>query len=153
MLFLRISILLMVKCLLLIQVSNRNIIESYNLTKRPALVSEEEKRRANRDARASAEFKDGVLDIVGPVLINELPLGIIGIQVDLQPLFVNVVQRSIIAVLFLLAAFIIAHFLAKRLQLLIAAPIASLIQVMTKVSSEGNYSHRESVWLRMNSVH
>ncbi|MFZ1546511.1 MAG: CHASE sensor domain-containing protein, partial [Candidatus Nitrotoga sp.] len=49
--------------------------------KATSLGFKEEKRRAYQDARASAEFKDGVLDIVGPVLINELPLGIIGIQV------------------------------------------------------------------------
>ncbi len=95
-----------------------------------------------KDTKTSVEFKGNSLEIVAPILMDGHSLGAIDIRVDLHPLLASVMKRSAVAVLFLLMAFVVAYILAKRLQLHITVPIANLSEAMTKVSSQGDYSHR-----------
>jgi len=89
-----------------------------------------------------ANFEDGILDVKGPIAMDDEVLGVIVIQVDLQPLRESVLRQGVIAAVFLLLALVLVYFLARHIQKIITLPIDNLSRAMKKVSALGDYDHR-----------
>jgi signal transduction histidine kinase/CheY-like chemotaxis protein len=103
---------------------------------------QEAKWLATFDSKSTVDFGENFLNITGPILLSGELVGAIHFQVDLQPLFASVRQKGFLSIGFLFFAFVIAYFLAKRLQQQITVPIATLSEAMTKVTELGDYSYR-----------
>jgi len=101
-----------------------------------------ERIRVLAESKSITEFKTDFLDVIGPILIDDRALGIIDIQVDLQPLKANVLKQSGITLIFLAIAIILAYLMANILQRWISVPIKKLSEAMSRVSHQGDYSHR-----------
>jgi signal transduction histidine kinase/ActR/RegA family two-component response regulator len=87
-------------------------------------------------------FDNGVLDIKGPIVLDDEVLGVINIQTDLQPLRESTLKVAAIAGMFLLLALIFVYWFAGYLQQIITEPIDNLLKAMKEVSTRGDYDHR-----------
>ncbi len=87
-------------------------------------------------------FENGVLDVKGPIILDDEVLGVINIQTDLQPLRESILKLAAIAGIFLLLALIFVSWFAGYLQKIITEPIDNLLKAMKEVSTRGEYDHR-----------
>ena len=87
-------------------------------------------------------FDNGVLNIKGPIILDDEVLGIINIQTDLRPLRESTLKLAAIAGMFLLLALIFVYWFAGYLQKIITEPIDNLLKAMKEVSTRGDYDHR-----------
>ncbi len=90
---------------------------------------------------AAREFQDFFL-VVKPIEINERPLGLLYLHMDLTDLFGSVRQQALISMAVFLLAMLLAALLAHKLQRLISTPIARLATAMQQVSDVRNYDVR-----------
>jgi signal transduction histidine kinase/CheY-like chemotaxis protein len=87
-------------------------------------------------------FDNGVLNIKGPIILDDEVLGVINIQTDLRPLRESILKLAAIAGMFLLLALIFVYWFAGYLQKIITEPIDNLLKAMKEVSTRGDYDHR-----------
>jgi two-component system, sensor histidine kinase len=87
-------------------------------------------------------FDNSVLDIKGPIILDDEILGVLNIQTDLQPLRQSILSLAAIAGMFLLLALTFIYWFAGQLQKIITEPIDNLLTAMKEVSTSGGYDHR-----------
>ena len=87
-------------------------------------------------------FDNGVLDIKGPIILDDEILGVINIQSDLQPLRQSILSLAAIAGMFLLLALAFVYWFAGQLQQIITEPIDNLLKAMKEVSTSADYDRR-----------
>ena len=95
-----------------------------------------------RGGEPVVNFGNGVLDIKGPITLDDEVLGVINTQTDLQPLRESILELAIMAVIFLSLALIFVYWFAGYLKKIITEPIDNLLKAMKEVSTSGDYNHR-----------
>ena len=95
-----------------------------------------------RGGEPVVNFGNGVLDIKGPITLDDEVLGVINTQTDLQPLRESILELAIMAGIFLSLALIFVYWFAGYLKKIITEPIDNLLKAMKEVSTSGDYNHR-----------
>jgi len=90
----------------------------------------------------SFAFHDDYLEVQQGIMANQKPQGVIDLVLDLSGLDQVIRRQVLLALLVLLAAFVIAYLLAARLQRLISDPVIALAGRMREVSKTKDYSVR-----------
>lgn len=87
-------------------------------------------------------FHDKYMGLIQEIRINNKVVGFIDVKMDLEVLQAALKRQLMIVGIVLAIAFVLAFFLAARLQRFISIPINSLVTTMGTISHEGDYSRR-----------
>ena len=90
----------------------------------------------------SAEFRPLFLDLSAPIRVDNQPLGVINIQVDIGPMMAGFYRYGEVTLVFLLLAFFLAYILSRCLQRSVTGPIKNFSNAMLQVAKSGDYSRR-----------
>ncbi|MFT4824043.1 MAG: signal transduction histidine kinase/CheY-like chemotaxis protein [Halioglobus sp.] len=86
-----------------------------------------------------------VLDVRGPITLGDEVLGVIAIQIDLQPLRDGFFRMAVIFGVFFLVSLAFSSLTAALFVRFIIVPIGDLANAMKNVSSHGDYDQRVKV--------
>ncbi len=88
------------------------------------------------------QYGENVFDLIKPIRLNGEPIGWVHIRSDLSEARAHVRSSSIIALVCVVLAGLLAYLLSSLLQRVISAPILTLAQTMKQVSREKDYTLR-----------
>ncbi|MBL8398399.1 MAG: response regulator [Candidatus Accumulibacter sp.] len=86
-----------------------------------------------------------VLDIALPLLSDEQRVGTVSLHLDLLPLYQRLTEHALSFSLVILIALAISQIFLSRMNRFITAPIDRLVDLMGRVSQQGNYSLRAKI--------
>jgi signal transduction histidine kinase/ActR/RegA family two-component response regulator len=90
----------------------------------------------------TAVFRPMLLDFSAPISVDGEAVGVLNMQVDLEPMTTWFYRLAAYTVIFLLLSFSLAYFLSRRLQRSVTDPINNFSTAMREVSESGDYSRR-----------
>lgn len=88
------------------------------------------------------QFSETYLVGFEPVLLDGEMLGTLYLKADRREMYERFLMYGIIAIVFMVVAFLFAYILSRRLQRSIANPLMELANTARKISEEGNYAVR-----------
>ncbi|MDM8556389.1 ATP-binding protein [Desulfococcaceae bacterium HSG7] len=117
--------------------SKREFLAHYSREGKPA------KSHVASKIQFGAVFEDNRLTVHEPILLQDKIIGVCRIESDLRRLYTRLVRNTIVGVLILVLATLLAFFLSSKFQRLISNPILHLLETTNAVTRrEKNYSHR-----------
>jgi len=117
--------------------SKREFLAHYSREGKPA------KPHAASKIQFGAVFEDNRLTVHEPILLQDKIIGVCRIESDLRRLYTRLVRNTIVGVLILVLATLLAFFLSSKFQRLISNPILHLLETTNAVTrGEKDYSHR-----------
>jgi PAS domain S-box-containing protein len=87
-------------------------------------------------------FHGSALHVSEPIFFDSKVIGIVEISADLKELYNRLIFVAVIFVAILLLSFLVAYIVSTKAQRTISDPITTLIQTMTTVSRDKDYSIR-----------
>ena len=94
-----------------------------------------------------SKFKNGALNTVGTIFINNRILGVLFIKFDLQDLRESALPGPLIATVFLPVTFLPSYVLTNYLEAYSAKPIDTSLEAMESVSAHADDSLRAATFL------
>jgi len=90
----------------------------------------------------TAVFRPMLLDFSAPIRVDGETVGVLNMQVDLEPMTSWFYRLAAYTVIFLFLSFLLAFLLSRRLQRSVTDPINNFSTAMREVSESGDYSRR-----------
>ncbi|WP_257288173.1 ATP-binding protein [Endozoicomonas sp. SESOKO2] len=87
-------------------------------------------------------FSSTRLHLYRPIVLDQQLIGAIYIQCDLSPLYIELTENLLLALLAALVSVILASILASRLQRLLGKPITELANTISQMTKNEQYDHQ-----------